>query len=51
MTKPAFTTKQVVVSITGIDFKFAPSVADANNYVNAVSGDNKVEPARTVVVR
>ncbi|EJL6378383.1 hypothetical protein ACE1OI_002170 [Vibrio cholerae] len=51
MTKPVFTTKTVTVGINGIDFKFTPSVADANNYVNGVSGDNKVEPARTYLER
>lgn len=50
-TKPAFTTKPVVVAINGTDFTFAPTVADANNYTNGVAMDNKVEPARTYLER
>ncbi|MDN4696292.1 putative phage tail assembly chaperone [Vibrio parahaemolyticus] len=50
-TKPAFTSKPVVVAIASTDFKFTPTVADANNYTNGVSLDNKVEPARTYLER
>ncbi len=50
-TKPAFTTKPVIVGIAGTDFKFTPTVTDANNYVNGMSLDNKVEPARTYLER
>ncbi len=49
--KTAFTTKPVVVAIAGTDFKFTPTVTDANNYVNGMSLDNKVEPARTYLER
>lgn len=50
-TKPAFTNKPVIVGIAGTDFKFTPTVTDANNYVNGMSLDNKVEPARTYLER
>ncbi|WP_417585368.1 putative phage tail assembly chaperone [Nitrincola sp.] len=50
-TKPAFTNKPVELTIAGIDFKFTPTVADANNYMNGMSLDNKVEPARTYLER
>ncbi len=50
-TKPAFTTKPVIVCVGGTDFKFTPTVTDANNYTNGVSLDNKVEPARTYLER
>ncbi|ABQ19328.1 putative phage tail assembly chaperone [Vibrio cholerae] len=51
MTKPVFTTKPVTVDINGIEFNFAPGVADANNYANSVAQDSKVEPARTYLER
>lgn len=50
-TKPAFATKPVVVTVGDIDFKFTPTVADANNYMNSMMPDNKVEPARTYLER
>ncbi|CAH8216776.1 conserved hypothetical protein [Vibrio aestuarianus] len=51
MSKPAFTTKTVTFEIGGTDFKFTPSVNDANNYTNEVMPDNKVAPARTYLLR
>ncbi len=50
-TKPAFTTKPVIVGIAGTDFKFTPTVTDANNYINSITQDSKVEPARTYLER
>lgn len=50
-TKPVFASKTVVVGIAGTDFKFTPTVTDANNYTNGVTIDNKVEPARTYLER
>ncbi|MFG0773039.1 putative phage tail assembly chaperone [Vibrio plantisponsor] len=50
-TKPAFTAKTVTFDIGGTEFKFTPTVADANNYTNGVTLDNKVEPARTYLER
>lgn len=46
-TKP----KAIVVTVGETELKFTPTVADANNYTNAVGMENKVEPARTYLER
>jgi hypothetical protein len=51
MTKAAFASKPVIVTIAEIDFTFTPTVNDANNYTNDVTMDNKVAPARTYLER
>ena len=52
MTKTAaFSSKPVEVTVGEIDFKFTPSVNDANNYSNTVTNTKKVEPARTYLER
>ncbi|MDC0611892.1 putative phage tail assembly chaperone [Vibrio sp.] len=51
MTKAAFTSKPVVVSIGETDFSFTPTVNDYNNYTNDLMPDNKIEPARTYLIR
>lgn len=47
----AFATKPVTVEINSIEFIFKPTVNDANNYINELSGENKVAPARTYLER
>ncbi|OXX71305.1 hypothetical protein B9J87_10670 [Vibrio sp. V19_P1S1T109] len=51
MSKAAFATKPVTVEINGLEFIFKPTVNDANNYINELSGENKVAPARTYLER
>lgn len=51
MTKPVLSTKPIIVEIAGTDFKFSPTVTDANNYTNSVTMDKKVEPSRTYLER
>lgn len=51
MTKPAFTSKPIVVTVDGTDFTFTPSVMDANNHTNEVTQTNKVAPAYQYLMR
>ncbi|MFA0607270.1 putative phage tail assembly chaperone [Vibrio amylolyticus] len=51
MTKVAFTSKPVVVTVGTTDFEFTPSVQDANNYTNDMMPNNKVAPAYTYLSR
>ncbi|MFB9134250.1 putative phage tail assembly chaperone [Vibrio olivae] len=51
MTKPAFTSKPVIVSVGPTDFEFTPTVQDANNYTNDMMPNNKVAPAYAYLTR
>ncbi len=51
MTKPAFTSKPVEVTLGDQDFEFTPTVQDANNYTNEMLPNNKVAPAHTYLTR
>ena len=51
MNKPAFTSKPVEVTIADTDFKFTPTVQDANNYTNDMMPNNKVAPAYAYLTR
>lgn len=43
--------KVIVVTVGIVDFKFAPTVQDANNYMNELMPDNKVVPAYNYLSR
>ncbi|MGF1719455.1 putative phage tail assembly chaperone [Vibrio kyushuensis] len=51
MSKPLFTAEPVKAEIAGIDFTFTPDVMAANNYINEMTMENKVVPARTYLMR
>lgn len=51
MSKPTFAKKPVVVELDGNEFTFNPTVADANNYINELTVDNKVIPAMNYLKR
>ena len=51
MTKPAFTSKPIVVTVGNTDFTFTPSVMDANNHTNELTQTNKVTPAYSYLMR
>jgi hypothetical protein len=44
-------TKKIVLTIGATDFTFTPTVADHNNYTNALMPDNKIAPAHQFLTR
>jgi len=45
------TATDVVLAIGDTEFKFTPTVADHNNYTNALMPDDKIAPAFTFLTR
>lgn len=43
--------KIIVIGINEIDFKFTPTVQDANNYMNELMPNNKIVPAYNYLSR
>ncbi|MDK2597899.1 putative phage tail assembly chaperone [Pseudoalteromonas obscura] len=41
----------IVVTVAGTDFAFAPTLSDHNDYLNSVMPNDKVGPARTMLLR
>ncbi|MEZ9233242.1 putative phage tail assembly chaperone [Vibrio amylolyticus] len=48
---PLFTAKPVQLTIAGVDFTFAPSVMEANNYINEMTITDKIVPAYNYLTR
>lgn len=44
-------TKKIILTIGSADFTFTPTVADHNNYTNALMPDDKIAPAHQFLTR